>query len=394
LVGAAVKRIAVILKKSGNTTGPISVLIRNSSGASVREFGTIDASVLTTADQRFELTASQTYVLKANDTVLVEWAGTGSSADRVNVKRHGVDAFDGGNTYYVARRPTGIYTNSPTRDVAGDWYYQSSTPVDTTIPTVAIVTPAADEVLTGAAPGFPVTVTGTAADVGSGLQVVEVSVDGGAFTAATGTDSWSFTTPVLTAGPHVITARAKDNQENISDVATVNITVEVTTSGNFVSIYSVAGQNTYGVMSSTGASTDYTGIGEKLGPSSSLIGSAIKRVVVILKKSGNTTGPINVRIRNSSGAIAKEIGTIDASLLTEADQTFEVTASSAHILQANDVVLVEWAGTGSSTDIVSVKRHGVDAFDGGNTYYVARRTSGVYTNSTGRDVAGDWYYET
>ena len=106
---------------------------------------------------------------------------------------------------------------------------------------------------------------------------------------------------MLTAGPHEITARAKDNQENISDVATVNITVEVTTSGNFVSIYSVAGQNTYGVMSSTGASTDYTGIGEKLGPSSSLIGSAIKRVAVILKKSGNTTGHINVRIRNSSG---------------------------------------------------------------------------------------------
>ncbi|MGI0004846.1 MAG: galactose oxidase-like domain-containing protein, partial [Nitrososphaera sp.] len=64
-------------------------------------------------------------------------------------------------------------------------------PVDADIPTISIVSPIMDDVVTGPAPAFQVTVSGTAADVGSGLQVVEVSVDGGAFTAATGTDSWS-----------------------------------------------------------------------------------------------------------------------------------------------------------------------------------------------------------
>lgn len=394
LIGMAIKRVSVVLKKSGNTNGTINVRIRNGSGAIAKEIGTIDAATLTTADQTFTVTATSAYILQANDVVLAEWTGTGSSTDIVNVKRSGTDVFDGVSTYYVSRNASGTYTNSTTRDMAGYWYYESSTPTDTTIPTISIASPVPDEVLTGAAPGFQVTVTGTAADEGSGLQLVEVSVDSGAFTAATGTDSWSYATPVLTAGPHTIAARAKDNAGNFSDVASVNITVEVTTSGNFVSIYSVAGGNSYSTMASTGSSGDTTGIGETLTSSSSLIGSPIKRVAVVLKKTGSPTGIMNVRIRNSGGTIVKEIGTIDSSLLTASDQTFTVTATSAYILQANDKVLVEWAGTGSGTDVVSVKRHGTDAFDGTNTYIVARKASGSYTSTTTRDMAGDWYYET
>ncbi|WP_415282130.1 galactose oxidase-like domain-containing protein [Candidatus Nitrososphaera sp. FF02] len=394
LIGTAVKRVTVVLKKSGNTTGTVYVRIRNAGGAVAKEISTIDAAALTASDQTFTVTASSAHILQANDVLLVEWAGTGSSADVVSVKRTAVDAFNGTSTYNVARKASGTYTNSTTRDMAGDWYYESSTPADTTVPTIGIVSPVPDEILTGAAPGFPVTVTGTAADVGSGLQLVEVSVDSGAFAAATGTDSWSYATPVLTAGPHIIAARAKDNAGNFSDVASVNITVEVTTSGNFVSIYSVAGTNSYSTMASTGSSGDVTGIGETLTPSSSLIGSPIKRVAVVLKKTGSPTGVMNVRIRNSGGTIVKEIGTIDSSLLTASDQTFTVTATSAYILQANDKVLVEWDGTGSGTDIVHVKRHGTDTFDGTNTYIVARKASGSYTSTTTRDMAGDWYYET
>ena len=199
---------------------------------------------------------------------------------------------------------------------------------------------------------------------------------------------------MLTAGPHTIVARAKDNEGNTADSSTITITIQVTTSGNFELIYTAAGSNSYGPMSSTGASADFTGIGEKLTTSSSLIGSAIKRVAVILKKSGNTSGTIFVRIRNSSGTIVKEFGTIDAAALTTADQTFTLTASTAYILKANDVVLVEWYGTGSLADIVNVKRSGADVFDGSNTYYVTRKTSGSYTNTTSRDMAGQWFYET
>ncbi len=394
LVGSTVKRIAVVLKKSGNPTGLVYVRVRNSSSAIVKEFGTIDAALLTTADQRYELTASSSYILQANDKVLVEWAGTGNSADVVQVKRTGADAFNGSSTLYMSRNASGSYTTSTTRDLAGDWYYQSSTPADTTPPTVAILTPTNNQVLTGPAPSFTVGVTGTAADTGSGLQLVEVSVDGGAFSAASGTDSWTFTTPPLVAGPHTITARAKDVAGNLSLEATVNITIEITSSGTFVNIYSVVGSNSYGTMFSTGSSTDAMGQGEKLLPDSSLVGIAIKRVAVVLKKSGNTTGTINVRIRKGSDdSVAMEIGAIDAATLTTADQRYELTATATHVLQANDKVLVEWAGTGNSADVMYVKRTGVDTFDGTNTYYVTRKANGTYTNSTTRDLAGDWYYE-
>ncbi len=392
LIDSAIKRMAVILKKSGSPTGSIYFRIRNSSGTIVKELGTIDASTLTSADQRFEVTASSAYILKANDKVLVEWDGTGSNSDVVHVKRHGTDAFDGTNTYFVARNSSGTYSSSSGRDLAGDWYYESSEPADTTLPSVDIVSPTEGQTLTGTSPGIAVGVTGTASDSESGLQVVEVSVDSGPFSPATGTDSWSFTTETLTGGAHTITARAKDNAGNIQE-AMINITIELEGTGQFISIYSVTGDNSYGSMSSTGSSSDVTGIGETLTSSSSLIGSYIKRIAAVLKKAGSPTGTVYFRIRNSSGTIVKELGTVDASSLTPSDQVFEVTASSAHTLQANDKVLIEWDGTGSSADVVHVKRKGSDAFDGTNTYFVARKAGGTYSGSSTRDLAGDWYYE-
>ncbi len=53
-------------------------------------------------------------------------------------------------------------------------------------------------------------VTGTASDP-TGIQKVEVSVDGGIFSLATGTTSWSFTTNTLTFGSHTINIRATSN---------------------------------------------------------------------------------------------------------------------------------------------------------------------------------------
>jgi hypothetical protein len=148
-------------------------------------------------------------------------------------------------------------------------------------------------------------------------------------------------------------------------------------------------------MYSTGSSGDFTGQGEKVPSTSSLVDTAVKRVAVVLKKSGAPTGMINIRIRRGTDdSVALEVGTIDTAVLTTTDQRFEVTASSTYVLQADDKVLVEWEGTGSSADVVHVKRSGFDSFDGVNTYFVSRKASGSYTNGVTRDLAGDWYYET
>jgi hypothetical protein len=85
------------------------------------EFGVIDASELTTSDKSFTLKAASSYIFKSKDKVLVEWSGTGSSADQVLVKRNGADAFDGTNTYLVGHKGA-RYTNNNSRDLSRDWY--------------------------------------------------------------------------------------------------------------------------------------------------------------------------------------------------------------------------------------------------------------------------------
>jgi N-acetylneuraminic acid mutarotase len=122
LVGKSISEVTLVLKKSGSPSGTISVLVRSGQDDSrALEFGTIAASDLTTSDKSFTLKAASSYIFKSKDKVLVEWSGTGSSADQVLVKRNGADAFDGTNTYLVGHKGTS-YTNSNSRDLAGDWY--------------------------------------------------------------------------------------------------------------------------------------------------------------------------------------------------------------------------------------------------------------------------------
>ncbi len=123
LVGKSISEVTVVLKKSGSPSGTISVLVRSGQDDSrALEFGTIAASELTTSDKSFTLkAASSSHIFKSKDKVLVEWSGTGSSADQVLVKRNGADAFDGTNTYLVGHKGAS-YTNSNSRDLAGDWY--------------------------------------------------------------------------------------------------------------------------------------------------------------------------------------------------------------------------------------------------------------------------------
>src|SRR5688572_31882238 len=98
--------------------------------------------------------------------------------------------------------------------------------------------------------------------------------------------------------------------------------------------------------------------GEIMTSASVLIGNSIKKLTVILKKAGNPTGTITVRVRkgtaDSDGIIFGN--PIEASTLTTTDQTFTLEAPTSHTFAANDKVLVEWAGTGTSTDQVLVKR--------------------------------------
>jgi hypothetical protein len=162
----------------------------------------------------------------------------------------------------------------------------------------------------------------------------------------------------------------------------------------YTSIYSVAGAtNSYAKL--------YTGWIKRAGElmsktttlNSALIGQPVKRVNVILKKSGNPTGTISVVVRKFSGdSIGHTFGTIDASTLTTTDKTITVEAASSYTIAANDRILVEWNGTGSATDQVWVKKSASDitgGFDGQNTRYTRYITG--YSNIGADDLAGEWF---
>ncbi|MDQ4101569.1 MAG: DUF1929 domain-containing protein [Thermoproteota archaeon] len=161
----------------------------------------------------------------------------------------------------------------------------------------------------------------------------------------------------------------------------------------YTSIYSVAGANNYAKL--------YAGSIKRAGElmhktttlNSALIGQPVKRVNVILKKSGNPTGAVSVVVRKASGdSIAHTFGTIDASTLTTIDKTITFEASSSYTLAANDRILVEWAGTASTTDQVWVKKSASSTsggFDGDSTKWTQYITS--YSNQSAYDLAGEWF---
>src|SRR5215475_15052607 len=87
---------------------------------------------------------------------------------------------------------------------------------DTTPPTSTIMSPTEGATVLI---GKPVAITGTASDAGGGSVVrVEVSVDGGAnYSAATGTNPWSFNWTPSAAGQATIKSRALDNAGNVQN---------------------------------------------------------------------------------------------------------------------------------------------------------------------------------
>ena len=93
---------------------------------------------------------------------------------------------------------------------------------DTVGPTATITSPAAGTTVPA---GKPVTLSGTASDVGGVTARVEVSADGGTtWKAATGLDSWTFSWTPEAMGPTTLLVRAVDDSANIGAVKQLALT--------------------------------------------------------------------------------------------------------------------------------------------------------------------------
>lgn len=90
---------------------------------------------------------------------------------------------------------------------------------DTVPPAITLATPTNAAIIAG-----NLVISGTATD-NIAVQTVEVRLDNGSWSAATGTTSWSYSlnTSNLLNGPHVIAARATDTSGNISPTNTANV---------------------------------------------------------------------------------------------------------------------------------------------------------------------------
>src|SRR5919106_1800642 len=407
LIGQPVERVNVIMRRAGNATGTISVVVRRFSDDSiVHTFGTIDAATLSTlADQTFTFESASPYTLAVNDRVLVEWGGTGTSTDQVRVRKSpfsDTGGFDGQNTKWVQYATA--YAVQNFYDLVGEWFKLETTGSDTTAPTVSITSPANGDTISGPSTGVTVNVAGTASDNsgGSGIQKVEVQVGSAnpfRLATATGTggswSTWSASDVVTTAGDHTITARATDNAGNTRD-ATITVTVAFSGGGGtYTSIYSVSATGSSLTNLNTGG---LRRVGEWMHRNatynSSLIGQPVKRVNVIMRRAGNATGTISVVVRRfSDDSIVHTFGTIDAATLsTLADQTFTFESASPYTLAVNDRVLVEWGGTGTSTDQVRVRKSpfsDTGGFDGQNTKWVQYATA--YAVQNFYDLVGEWF---
>ncbi len=100
-----------------------------------------------------------------------------------------------------------------------DTYFVTSTVADSTPPTVFINAPT-----NGATVASTVMVTGTAAD-NVAVSTVEVSIDNGTWSTASGTTNWSFSlnTQNQSNGLHTISARATDTSSNPSSMPSVTV---------------------------------------------------------------------------------------------------------------------------------------------------------------------------
>lgn len=145
-------------------------------------------------------------------------------------------AADGSHTV----RATAYDTSGNTVSTSVTVTVASAPSPDTTAPTVAFTSPASDASVSGA-----FAATGTAGD-DRGLSSVQVQVDGGSLTPASGTTSWSVPLDATgwTVGTHTLTAQALDTSGNLQTSTTlVTVASTTTTSGPDIALADPSASN-------------------------------------------------------------------------------------------------------------------------------------------------------
>jgi hypothetical protein len=223
----------------------------------------------------------------------------------------------------------------------------TTTSTDTTAPAISVSAPSDGSTVSGT-----VSVWGSASDDVS-LSKVEVSVDGGAWAAASGTSSWSrgLDTTQYADGTHTIAARAVDGAGNTKSVSRL-----------------VSFSNTPAAPApDTSAPT--------VSISSPASGATVDGVITVAGSASDNVGVARVEVSVDGGAWAAANGT---SSWSRSVDTSGWAAGSAHTIAARSI---DTAGNVSSAATASVTKSADTPANG--DYTVAPNTQGTWTSPEG-----------
>jgi hypothetical protein len=227
-------------KRPRDTTAPTVSIAVPTAGASVRSSVAVSGS----AGDNVQVAKVE---VKVDGGAYVTAAGTTGWSLPLDTTKYA------NGTHTISARATDSSGNVST--VAAVSVSFNNTVADTAAPSVAIVAPAAGATVSGS-----VTVSGTASD-NVAVGRVEVKVDSGAWSAASGTTAWTsvMATSTLANGTHVLWARATDSAGNAtttSATVTVQNVVQDTTAPSVAIASPSAGATVTGTVTVSGTAAD------------------------------------------------------------------------------------------------------------------------------------------
>jgi Bacterial Ig-like domain/Domain of unknown function DUF11 len=340
------------------------------------------------------LTSATSLVLngtsEANATVLIYDGATLLGSTTANAS--------GVWTYTTPMLADGVHSLSANvMDAAGNVSYPSpalNVTVDAVAPVIGApdMTPASD---TGTSSTDDITADTTPTFTGTSSPSATIKVYDGATllgnVSATGTGTWSFDSPTLTAGSHVITATATDAAGNVSATsAPLTVTIDPTAA---VTLAAPAAGSSTGNANPTFSGTADVGATVQIKDGTLVLGTAVANAL------GNWTftpvSPLGVGSHNFS-AFATDIA---GNTATSATNAVTITSTAVATPGLPDLVAASDTGVSNTDDVTSltvlnltgtaVANSTVKLYDGATLIAtVTANGSGVWTYTTGTLTAG------
>jgi Bacterial Ig domain/Immunoglobulin domain/Purple acid Phosphatase, N-terminal domain/Immunoglobulin I-set domain len=218
---------------SSDNGAQFTVLVSNSAGSATSSAATLTVSAAPVAPSITTQPASQT--LTAGQTASFSVAAMGTAPLTYQWKKNGTVISGATSSSYTTPATTSSDNGAQFTVVVSNSAGSATSSVATltvnaaTPPSVAITSPT-----NGSTQSGTITVAGTASDV-VGVSAVQVQIDGGTFSSASGTTNWSFglDTASLSNAAHTISARAT----NVTGLtATTTVTFNVANGGSIINV--------------------------------------------------------------------------------------------------------------------------------------------------------------